>query len=391
MASLDPQGSAPASLLVVLPTWVGDFVMSTPALRAVRARFPSAKVTYLHEPNLRELVRGTPWMDDCIEWPLRAKRTLFSSEFRRLVRLGRERRFECALLLSNSFRSALLARLMGARNRVGFDRDGRGWLLSTRVAVPNRRKDQITASKFESLASVKTTPPVRLGTFVPGRPSKYVPMPLVDYYAELIGTLGCPRPSDQFELFTTPDCDASIQRRLSALNIADRPLVALSPGAKFGASKCWAPQRFAEAADRLILDSGVAVVITCGPGEEPIAHAIARSMQQKAHLMLDPLLSLGELKSLISRCSLLIANDAGPRHIAKAFGISVVTVFGPTHPNWTATNYPRERIVRIDVDCGPCQQRTCPLGHLKCMDGVTVEMVVHSAKELLNPPSATAR
>jgi len=97
-----------------------------------------------------------------------------------------------------------------------------------------------------------------------------------------------------------------------------------------------------------------------------------------------PLLSLGELKSLIRRSDLLICNDAGPRHFAKAFGVPVVTIFGPTHPDWTATSYPYERIVRINVECGPCQQRICPLGHLNCMTGVTVEMVISAARELLH-------
>jgi len=95
-------------------------------------------------------------------------------------------------------------------------------------------------------------------------------------------------------------------------------------------------------------------------------------------------LTLGELKSLIKRSDLLIGNDAGPRHLAKAFNVPEVTVFGPTHPEWTATDYPKERIVRIDVDCGPCQQRICPLGHLQCMTGVTVDAVFQAATELLH-------
>ena len=89
------------------------------------------------------------------------------------------------------------------------------------------------------------------------------------------------------------------------------------------------------------------------------------------------------MKSLVRRSDLLLCNDAGPRHFAKAFEVPVVTVFGPTHPEWTATSYEPERIVRIEVDCGPCQQKVCPLGHLKCMTGVTVDMVCDAAGELL--------
>jgi heptosyltransferase-2 len=209
-------------------------------------------------------------------------------------------------------------------------------------------------------------------------------MPLVEYYADLAEAVGCERPSDRLELFTTPDCDESIQNRLSSLGIADRhPLIVISPGAKFGASKCWLPERFAAVADHLIESEGATVIVTCGPGEESIARAIGKAMKQRGFLYDSPLLTLGELKSLVRRSDLLICNDAGPRHLAKAFDVPVVTVFGPTHPDWTSTSYEKERIVRIDVDCGPCQQRVCPLVHHQCMTGVTVDMVFAAAATLL--------
>ena len=133
------------------------------------------------------------------------------------------------------------------------------------------------------------------------------------------------------------------------------------------------------------------MVITCGPGEEEIVRTIQEGMKEVGVAMTAPLLTLGELKSLIQRSDLLICNDAGPRHFAKAFNVPVVTIFGPTHPQWTATSYADERIVRIDVDCGPCQQRICPEGHLDCMTGVTVDMVVGAATDLLNARAEAAR
>ncbi|MCH8253562.1 MAG: glycosyltransferase family 9 protein, partial [Planctomycetes bacterium] len=129
---------------------------------------------------------------------------------------------------------------------------------------------------------------------------------------------------------------------------------------------------------------GASVIITCGPGEESIARAIGAEMHAPGIVLDNPRLTLGQLKSLIRRCDLLLCNDAGPRHFAKAFGVPVVTIFGPTHPEWTATSYPAERIVRIDVDCGPCQKRTCPLGHLDCMTGVEVEAVYFACCDLMN-------
>jgi heptosyltransferase-2 len=209
-------------------------------------------------------------------------------------------------------------------------------------------------------------------------------MPLVEYYAGLAEAIGCMHPGDQLELFTTSDCETNVQNRLQSLDLAEHhPLVVISPGAKFGASKCWMPERFAALADRLVETHDAAIIVTCGPGEEPIARAIGSAMKKRGLLLDDPRLSLGELKSLIRRCDLWIGNDAGPRHIAKAFNVPAVTIFGPTHPDWTSTSHVDERIVRIDVDCGPCQQRICPLGHHQCMTGVTVDAVFQVVSELL--------
>jgi heptosyltransferase-2 len=424
----------PGSLLVVLPTWVGDFVMATPTLRAIRNRFTKARIAFLMEPNLRDLVRGGDWMDECLEWaggrnshgateprshggtgenaetPKRRNLQDEGTEGQRdenqprtyweLVKTLRLRRFDCAIVLPNSFRAALIARLSGAKRRIGYDRDGRGFLLTDRIPVKNRRGGRWSPQR--TLRSLRTSDPsvpsyrslpwkgafvpsIQMGTKLPVRLGRYVPLPLVEYYADLAEAVGCERPGDRLELFTTPDCDESVSRRLESLEIADRhPLVVISPGAKFGASKCWLPERFAAVADHLIESEGATVIVPCGPGEESIARAIGAAMKQHGFPFDSPLLTLGELKSLIRRSDLLVCNDAGPRHIAKAFDVPVVAVFGPTHPDWTSTSYRDERIVRIDVDCGPCQQRVCPLGHHPCMTGVTVDMVFAAAVALLH-------
>lgn len=351
----------PASILVVLPTWVGDFVMATPALRAIRRRFPQAEISFLAEANLRDLIRGGDWMNAVVEWPEKERRRPWHREYRALTRQLRGRCFDWAVLLPNSGRAALVAYLGKARRRIGYHRDGRGLLLTDRLPVKNRH----------------------------GR--KFFPLPIVEYYADLVEALDCDRPDDRLELFTTPDCDTSVEALLTERSLQDHhPLVVLSPGAKYGAAKCWFPERFAATADRLIDARHATVVITCGPGEEPIARSIRDHMKREALVLDERRLSLGELKSLIKRADLLICNDAGPRHFAKAFDIPVVTIFGPTHPEWTATSYVAERIIRIDIECGPCQQRICPLGHLDCMKGVTVDNVVAAAAELLDHASIGA-
>lgn len=416
-------------MLVVLPTWVGDFVMATPTLRVIRRRFADAHITFLMEPNLSELVRGGDWMDECIAWPPKTHRSVLHREYRALTTELRQRRFDWAVLLPNSFRSAFLAWWIGARRRIGYHRDGRGWLLTDRIPVKNRKPGwwrktngewrmangdlPICAASANPCARseaasygpaignrqsaignpgasgfpIRPGPSVRvrMGHRLPRRLGPFVPMPMVEYYADLAEAIGCPRPDDRLELFTTPDADAAIQRRLASAGLGSRrPLVIVSPGAKFGASKCWPPERFAALCDRLMENQQAAMVITCGPGEEPIARAIATSARNKPMVFDDPRLSLGELKSLIARGDLLIGNDAGPRHIAKAFNVPVVTIFGPTHPTWTATSFPDEWIARVDVDCGPCQQRDCPPGHHRCMTEVSVAAAYEASRQLLH-------
>jgi len=381
--ALGQEDCDPRSILLILPTWVGDLVMATPTLRAIRHRFRESHITFLMESNLRDLIRGGDWMDECVEWPVKERRHPLRKEYRDFVWDLRRRRFDWAVLLPNSFRSALLARLIGARRRMGYDRDGRWFLLTDRIPVRNRRGRRPTTDLLAGpRGSVSRA--VIVGAHLPVRPGRFVPQPIVEYYADLAEQIGCPRPGDQLELFTTPEADEAVDERLRSLGIAHRrPLIVLSPGAKYGAAKCWMPERFAALADRLIETEDAAVIVTCGPGEEPIARTIGSAMTETGFVFDDPLLTLDHLKSLIRRSDLLICNDAGPRHFARAFGVPVVTVFGPTHPEWTATSYGAERIVRINVGCGPCQQRICPLGHHQCMTGVTVDAVYAAAVELL--------
>ncbi len=262
--------------------------------------------------------------------------------------------FDWVFLLHNTGRWAGVCFRAAPRRRVGFNRDGRRLLLSDPLPVPNK---------------------VRGG---------YDPMPLCDYYAVLAASLGCEHPGDQLTLFTTSAADEVVEQRLAAAGItAEQPLVVLCPGANFGASKCWDPARFAAVADNLVRRDGAAIAISPGPGEEPLAQAIQDAMECDSLLLTEPCLTLGELKSLIARASLLLGNDTGPRHFGRAFDVPRVTVFGPTEQRWTDTSHGKETIVRVEVPCGPCHKKTCPLEEQVCMTRVTVDMVTAACEEQL--------
>ncbi|MEH6568100.1 MAG: lipopolysaccharide heptosyltransferase II [Halioglobus sp.] len=336
----------PERILIVLPTWVGDVVMATPVVQAVFSRFPNADITLLTQRHLYPLLEGSPWAHNCRFWPPRNKTAEAKLAHKALISDLRQQKFDLAIMLPNSLRSAWLCWRSGAKRRLGFNRDGRGILLTDALCVPNK---------------------------IPGG---YEPMPMVDYYAQLAMALGCDHPGDQLTLYTSADSDSAVSERLAQSGIdCGKPLVVISPGANFGASKCWAPDRFAAVADQLIEEHGVAIAMSPGPGEEPLAEAIHNTMKHPSALLTNPCLTLGELKSLINRSALLLGNDTGPRHFARAFDIPRVTVFGPTERRWTDTSHDAETIIQVDVPCGPCHKKVCPLAHHDCMTLVTVEMV----------------
>lgn len=340
----------PRRILIVLPNWVGDVVLASPALESLRARFPAAEITFLCRRYVADVVRHSGWMNDVVHWPDAAG----TDGPRSLWQLGaelRRRRFDLAVLLPNSFKSALAVWLGRVPRRVGYSRDARGWMLTDRLA------------------------PLR-----DGRAFKRESM--LDYYNRLAEHVGCRSVGRSLKLVAGPEDDAAIRGRLGDLDDG-RPLVLLNPGGAFGTAKLWPAERFAEVGDALATEYGARVIATGTPAERSIFERLAATARSPQTHCYDPPLGLGPLKALMRRADLLVTNDTGPRHFAIAFDVPVVTVFGPTAPEWTETNFPRERKVMMSLSCMPCQQKLCPLGHTDCMRKLTVEPVLEAARALL--------
>jgi len=369
-APIITQHSPAQRLLVVMPTWLGDNVMATPALRAFRHLYPQAHITALVLRHLRPILDGCPWVDRIVSVRKKtrhAPHTKPTGPIKLAARLA-SAKFDTAVLLPNSFRSALLVRLAGIRRRVGYDRDGRGGLLTDRL-LPRR---------------------------VHG---KYVAVPTRDYYLGLARYLGTLEPDANMALFTRAEDDRRADDLLAKAGVgacADagrRPFVILNPGANFGEAKIWFPQRFAEVADRAARELNAVVALSGAPNERPILDEI----RKHATTPLVDLPSLGVdltlLKSVIRRCDLMITNDTGPRHIAAAFGVPLVTLFGPTDPAWSQTDFAHERQVFVDVFCRPCQKKKCPLrgtpdDHV-CMKKIDAGMVFENALAVLRAARPT--
>jgi heptosyltransferase-2 len=341
-------------IAVFLPNWIGDAVMATPALRALREHYRDGKIIGVVKPYVAGLLDGGGWFDELI---LAEKRQGVLAIARQLRRSD----IDLAVLLPNSLRSALMAWLGRCRRRIGYARYGRSPLLTDVLQ------------------------PVRDGR------GRLLPSPIIDAYNLLAERAGCPPPTRQMELFTTPADEAAAAWVWEHAGLARHAeVVCLNPGAAFGAAKHWPAEYFAALARDLTAGRGSGVLVLCGPGERDLARQIVTAACHPAvHTVADaetaggPPLSLGLTKACVRRADLLVTTDSGPRHFAAAFDRPVITLFGPTHIAWTETYFPRAVHLQRQVDCGPCQRRVCPLDH-RCMKRLTPAEVYAAATTMLS-------
>jgi heptosyltransferase-2 len=359
--------STPQRILVVQPSWVGDAAMASPTLRAIRNLYPQAHISYLLKRYVKPMYAGMPWADRLITYRTgKSAKKAGNTRFLGLAARLREGKFDTAILLPGSFKSALICKMAGIGRIVGYDRDGRGFLLTDKLL------------------------PIREG-------GRYVPTPIIKYYMGLARYLGATQRDLTMQLFVTPSdkreadgvfeklgLDPALERPGAA---GQPPLIVLNPGAQYGASKLWPAAYYAELADRLIEERGATVLISSAPKERRIVDEITRQMTRVPYDLAKAGLTLGALKEVVRRCDLMITNDTGPRHIAAAMDVPVVSIFGPTHPQWTEIYFAKERICQVKVHCGPCQLKTCPLDH-RCMTRITPGMVYDQAAGLLGQQPA---
>jgi heptosyltransferase-2 len=338
---------------IFLPNWLGDVAMATPVLRAMRRRFGSrARLVGIMRPYLAEVLGGTDWLDEQWYFDPRAKDR--NVKFWALVRRMRRQRLEMAVLLSNSFHTALTAWMGGARRRVGYARHGRGLLLTDRIRPPRA-----------------------------GR--KIRPMPMVDYYLELAHAVGCPDESPRLELATTEADEAAADMVWQELGLrGDGRVILLNSSGAYGGAKLWPVEHFgrlaAQIADRLDHD----VLVVCGPNERQIARDIVRHADRpRVFSMAEQPMGLGVAKAAIRRGRLMVSTDSGPRHVGAALGLPLVTLFGPMLPVWSENPTQRAANLVLDLDCIGCRRRTCPLGHHDCMRKLSVETVFGEVVRLL--------
>lgn len=330
MPSRMPSPSAkPSRLLIVMPSWIGDAVMATPALRVIRELLPGSLIGGLVRPGVDQVLAGSELLDE-----LHVGRALGTMGPKRLAAKARPRRYDAALLLTNSFSTALITRLAGIPRRIGYERDARTFLLTDHLTPPRRRDVE----------------PYRRSSTDPGA---WAPVPACEYYFRLAThfleslDLG-PGDMGPLELATTPSEERAGSEILSSAGIVPErqhstALAMLNPGAN-NPAKRWPADRFAAVADELARRHGMTILLNGAPGEAPLVAEIASMCAPETPIVALPRhgITIGTLKAIVRKCRIMVTNDTGPRHIAAAFGVPVVTLFGPTDPRWTTIPFEDE-------------------------------------------------
>jgi heptosyltransferase-2 len=345
---------------VLLPNWVGDVAMATPALRTLRKHLPEARIIGIARPYLDSLLEGTRWLDAMLPWEHKGRGRIGRTW--RLVNQLRAEKLDLLILLRASLSAGLLGRLSGAQRVLGYGRRGLGWLLT----------DPVTPLHH-------------------GRGSQ--PVAAVDDYLNLVQSLGISTDSKQLELATTPANEQAadgVWQRM-ALPPGDRVML-LNTGGAYGEAKHWPAEYCVSLALRAADEFDLTTLVLCGPQEREAAAAIenaARHPQVRSLAKED--VTFGTTKAIIRRSRLLVTTDSGPRHIASALGTPAVVLFGPIDARWSR-NYQRESIeLSVPLDCAPCGQRSCPLGHHRCMRDLTVDQVLRAVARTLEGAEVSGR
>jgi heptosyltransferase-2 len=342
-----PLRPPPARILVKEVNWLGDLVMSLPALRAVRAAFPAARLSVLIKSELASFFDGSTWVDEVI--PYRVGRSFAGlADRRHVVAEIRSRRFDLAILFPRSFESAFWTALARVPRRLGFAADGRGLMLTHKTPRPStlRRTHQV-----------------------------------FDYLFLLRSTLGI----EADRSAVAPDVHAPHRRTMAAW-LRDRrrrrgPLIALAPAAAYGPAKEWPVARYAAVVDVLAEHHDAECVLVGAPAEHARCEMVAQASRHGA-LIAAGETTIGQAIALLSLCDGFAGNDSGSMHLAGALGLPTVGIFASTNPQRTGPLGPRARSLYHPIACSPCLARTCRYGHYQCLQQVTPEEVERALADL---------
>jgi heptosyltransferase-2 len=392
----------PRRILVRGTNWLGDAVMTTPALLRLREKFPDAHIALLTAEKLRDLWRHHPAVNETISFAPGESIFAVARKLRRRGGTSGESRalatprgdirptaFDLALVLPNSPRSALEVFLAGIPQRIGYARPWRNFFLTQTVAarVGAVRMRKRTPIEIKSLIN----PEQRSAGGTPAPPDR---SHQIHEYLHLVAALDA-NPEALAPQLSVAGEEIETAKTKFGLGKITPPVFGLNPGAEYGPAKRWPVERFIAAAREIQQRTGCTWLLFGGKSDAAITSQIESAIgkaavcKDQSAINLAGKTSLRELMALLKLCRVLLTNDTGPMHVAAALGTPVIVPFGSTSPELTGPGLPgdpRHRLLKSDAPCSPCFLRECPID-FRCMNGISVERVVQAALSSFNGPS----
>ncbi len=344
----------PEKILIRSTNWIGDAIMTTPAVRSIRENFPDAEITLLALPWVADVFAASPRVDHIFVYEKNGRHRGLGGKLTLASDL-KAQKYDAAILLQNAFEAALITTLARIPVRGGYTTDGRGILLTH---------------------GIKKQPDIGL---------KHQ----VHYYQEMLAGLGLTPGRDQLELFLAPDVRQSADQGLELFFTRHGrvPVVGLNPGAAYGPAKRWPAQKFGRLA-RLVCSETNAIVLIFGTdADSEAASEITSSVSDHAVSRIVDLTGRTDLASAmayIDRCDAFVTNDSGLMHVAAALQTPTVAIFGSTDHVATGPYGDRARVIRKPMSCSPCKKTHCPQDHFQCMEQIQTREVFSSVQHFLH-------
>jgi heptosyltransferase-2 len=333
-------------ILIRGTNWIGDAVMTLPAIAAIRRTWPQVRISVLAKPWVADVYRESNDIDRILNFEDPGAHRGPAGIIRLAGEL-RQYRFDMAILLQNAIEAAIIARLAGIPIRAGYNSDARGWLLTH---------------------AVRRTPAIRQ-------------IHQIDYYLEMVKALGCDSAGRNLCLDLRPDTRSMADEWLKIPESRHQLIVGMAPGATYGPAKRWPVDRFAAVAAEIIREYGGTIILFGSKQDQDVTDAIATNIQGHC-LNLAGKTSVREVMALIARCHAFITNDSGLMHVAGAMNVPTVAIFGSTNPVTTSPPGEKNIIIRKPVDCSPCLKTVCPTD-FRCMNLIGVEEVVAAVRQAI--------
>ncbi|BEI43355.1 MULTISPECIES: lipopolysaccharide heptosyltransferase II [unclassified Polynucleobacter] len=331
-------------ILVIAPHWIGDAVMSLPLITLIHTKFPNSSIDVLCTPWVGPIYRACPAIETIVERDFQHGALQWSLR-RSTARELKKQAYDVAFVLPNSMKSALIPWLAGIPTRIGYQGEFRFGLIN--VSLPN--------------------------------PSRQARTPMMEHYAKLLG--GAPNQTSNPQNLPLPklSIDSTLTQwaRGRIEEIGGVPLYVFAPGAEYGSAKRWPTSHFAQLANQILEDNPDARIIILGSRAD---HVLGQEIVQSTNLS-DRIhnwcgaIPLDQSMALIAQSTCLISNDSGLMHIGAALSIPQIAIFGSSNPKHTPPLSPKAQIIWLELDCSPCYQRTCPLGHLNCLNQIDSQRV----------------